>query len=190
MRTPSRLRSIALVASALYVAALALIAFWPTPVDRPVEVPIRRAVDWSRSHGAEAVTYPLIESLGNVALFVPVGFLLVLILGASRWWLSLMIGVALSSAIELTQHVFLSGRFSTVDDVLANSIGTAVGTVLGVLLLLGIRLVKRGAVAEDKLGAGPGQLPRASTRSTNRTTPSTAGASSATDRSYTAAGRR
>ena len=155
MRTSPRLRRIAALAAVAYAGALALIAFWPTPVDKPIERPIRRAVDWSQTHGAEVVTYPFIESMANVALFIPVGFLLVLILGARRWWLSLLLGAALSTAIELGQHYFLSARFSTIHDVYANTTGTIVGILAGLLLLGSVRLVAlrrhRTAVANISL---------------------------------------
>ncbi|GGE99360.1 VanZ family protein [Mycetocola zhadangensis] len=141
MRTPPRLRRIAALAAVAYAIALALIAFWPTPVDQPIERPIHRAVDWSQSHGAEVVTYPFIESMANVALFIPVGFLLVLILGAGRWWLSVLAGAALSAAIELGQLYFLDARFATMNDVFANTAGTLAGAALGLTLLGVVRLV-------------------------------------------------
>jgi VanZ family protein len=163
MRTPPRLRGIAALLAAGYALVLTLIAFWPTPVDKPIERPIRKAVDWSQSHGAEVVTYPFIESMANVALFVPVGFLLVLILGARRWWLSILAGAALSTAIELGQHYFLSARFATINDVLANTAGTIAGTALGLIVLAVLRLVDyrrhRAAVAAISL-----RVPRESKR--------------------------
>jgi hypothetical protein len=139
MRTPPRLRAFAVLIAFAYAAALALIAFWPTPVDKPIEGPIRHAIAWFQAHGAGFVTYPLVESMANVALFVPVGLLLVFILGARRWWLAVGIGAALSIAIELGQHFFLSARFSTINDVFANTAGTITGTAIGLLVLAALR---------------------------------------------------
>ncbi|MCP2032170.1 VanZ family protein [Okibacterium sp. HSC-33S16] len=140
MRTPPRLRGIAALLAFAYAMLLALIAFWPTPVDRPIEGTIRRVVERFQAHNLEFVTYSFIESMANVALFLPAGFLLVLILGARRWWLSIVIGVAISTAIELGQHYFLSARFATMNDVLANTAGAIAGTALGLLLLAALQL--------------------------------------------------
>lgn len=163
MRTPPRLRGIATLAAAAYAIALALIAFWPTPVDRPIQHLLRRAIDWAQRHGADAVTYPLVESIANVALFVPVGLLLVFILGTRRWWLTVLAGATLSAAIELGQHFFLSARFSTIHDVYANAAGTVAGTVLGLLLVAALRLTEakkhRKAIANISM-----RVPRESTR--------------------------
>jgi VanZ family protein len=140
MRTPPRLRGIAALLAFAYAMLLALIAFWPTPVDRPVEGTIRQVVEWFQAHDLQFLTYSFIEPLANVALFVPVGLLLVLLLGASRWWVSIFVGAGMSIVIELGQYYFLSARFATVNDVLANTAGTIAGTALGLIVLAVVRL--------------------------------------------------
>jgi len=58
---------------------------------------------------------------------LPAGFLVALLLPARRWWLALLICPAISIGIELTQAIFLSARFATVNDVIANSLGAVLG---------------------------------------------------------------
>jgi glycopeptide antibiotics resistance protein len=130
------LRRAALWVSLAYLIALTLIAFWPTPVDRDAHGSISSVVVWLHAHGVPTwLNYAVIEFSANIALFVPVGLLVVMLVGAHRWWLGPLIGAVVSSAIELGQLVFLPERFATVNDVVANTLGAVLGTVLTVGLL-------------------------------------------------------
>ncbi|MCR2812202.1 VanZ family protein [Microbacterium sp. zg.Y1090] len=73
------------------------------------------------------LTYPVLEFTANVALFTPVGALWVLWTGPRRWWLATGVGLALSAAIELTQAIALPARYPDVRDLIANTLGAAVG---------------------------------------------------------------
>jgi glycopeptide antibiotics resistance protein len=65
---------------------------------------------------------------GNVALFLPFGFLLPLLArGMDRWWRTAGAGFALSAAIELSQVAFPGVRRPDVNDVLMNTLGAALG---------------------------------------------------------------
>lgn len=79
---------------------------------------------------------------GNIALFAPVGWLIVLVLKRWRVLLATVIGVALSAAIEVTQRFV--GRVSDIDDVILNSTGAFLGACVGLLLLA---LTHRGGEA-------------------------------------------
>ncbi|WP_104193265.1 VanZ family protein [Cryobacterium sp. Y82] len=132
----SLLRGGALWIVLAYFVALALIAFWPTPVDRNVHGAIGAFVTWLHAHGMpNRVDYGTIEFTANIALFIPVGLLLVVLAGARRWWLGPVIGALISAMIELGQLVFLPERFATVNDVVANSLGAVIGTVLALIVL-------------------------------------------------------
>jgi glycopeptide antibiotics resistance protein len=90
--------------------------------------------------------YDTIEFTANIALFIPVGLLVVVLAGARRWWLGPVIGALVSAMIELGQLVFLPERFGTVSDILANSLGAVFGTVLALIVLrltLGPRPARR-----------------------------------------------
>jgi glycopeptide antibiotics resistance protein len=74
-----------------------------------------------------------------VALFVPLGFLLPLLAPRlDRLWRTVAAGFLLSTAVELSQLAFPGIRRPDVNDVLANTLGTAVG-------FLAYRLLRRRA---------------------------------------------
>lgn len=58
----------------------------------------------------------------NIVLFIPLGFLV----GGKR---AIIIGLLLTIGIEITQYVFKLG-YCEVDDVINNTIGVVVGTLL------------------------------------------------------------
>lgn len=61
----------------------------------------------------------------NVALFVPLGIFLPILFGKLKWWQVIIIGFALTCVIEIIQPVF--GRTGDIDDIITNTIGTAIG---------------------------------------------------------------
>jgi hypothetical protein len=136
----ARSRSVARAAAgwfaAVYLVVLALIAYWPTPVDRGARGTIADTLAWLHAHGVPGwLDYRLIEFSANVALFVPVGLFTVMLLGRSRWWLAVLAGLTVSTVIELGQLVLLPHRFATVVDVAANTVGATLGAALSVALL-------------------------------------------------------
>ena len=73
----------------------------------------------------------LLENLLNIALLLPVGVLLPLTLRRPlRWWQGLLVGVLISSLIELSQLLWRRGLFE-LDDILHNSLGCLLGCALG-----------------------------------------------------------
>ncbi|MCK6068090.1 MULTISPECIES: VanZ family protein [Microbacterium] len=122
-----RLHALLLALLAAYVVTLALIAFWPTHVDRdagPLLDAIERIFPWA--------TYRRVEFAANVALFAPFGLLATLLLRSPV--LALSVGIAASFAIEFVQEVALPGRTASALDLLANALGTAAG--IGIALLI------------------------------------------------------
>lgn len=83
-----------------------------------------------------------IEFLANIGLFVPVGVFMLLLFGARLWWLAVAAGIALTSAIEVTQRS-IPGRVSDPRDVVANSAGAVIGVVLALVLTLPATLRRR-----------------------------------------------
>ena len=105
----------------------------PEPVDRGAQPTIARLLSALHRRGIPSwFDYSTIEFVANIALFVPLGFLLVMLLPMQRWWLALIVGPALSIGIELTQLTTFADRFASVGDVIANSSGVIVGAGLGV----------------------------------------------------------
>lgn len=108
------------IALAVYLLAGASITLGPKP-GRLFASGIR-AFDGALSPQA-------IEALANVALFVPIGFLLCLSFPAVPRWLMWGLCVAASAAVELYQYV-LPGRDATFRDLVTNGLGAALGVGL------------------------------------------------------------
>jgi VanZ family protein len=92
---------------------------------------------------ATAQTIRWVEPGLNVALFVPLAFLLCAAaprLPRPAVWLFCVVGTA---AVELTQYLFLPGRTGSLRDVLTNSTGALIGVVLH-RLVAGRRGTARG----------------------------------------------
>lgn len=129
-------RRFAVAIAAAYGVAVLLIGFWRTPVDASSRTWLDAAIDHAHRLGAPTwFGYEVVESLANVAFFVPLGLLVVLFAGARWWWAGALAGLVLSAAIETGQALFLPARYATLDDVLANTIGATVGALLGVVVL-------------------------------------------------------
>lgn len=70
---------------------------------------------------------PLLNLVGNVGLFVPVGFLLVIALWPRHpIRVAALTGFLISLTIEVAQFVFARG-YSDIDDVIFNTLGAALG---------------------------------------------------------------
>jgi glycopeptide antibiotics resistance protein len=67
-----------------------------------------------------------INLVGNVALLVPIGFLLPFLYRSMTWKMSVLIGVAVGLAIEVTQTALKVGIFD-IDDVILNALGVVIG---------------------------------------------------------------
>ncbi len=63
--------------------------------------------------------------LGNIIMFVPIGFFPALLWRRWRWWKSLLAGFCSSVSIEFIQ--FFIGRSTDVDDVILNTAGALAG---------------------------------------------------------------
>jgi glycopeptide antibiotics resistance protein len=118
----------------LYLAALALIAFWPVPVDRGMH-------DWIKfiMSIAPALHYTQIEFLSNVVLFAHFGLLLGMILRAR--YLVLPLAIITTTTIEFVQWLCLPQRTPSVWDLWANASGACLGIVVAELVK---RVPKKG----------------------------------------------
>ena len=137
MRPPkSNLRlGVALVLLVAYSIVVVFAVFWPTPIDRDYQASIVRVLEVLHRHGLpDWFGYKKLEFVANIGMFVPLGFLLALVLPARAWWASILILPAASATIELLQGAILSERFASPWDVSANTIGALAGAMIAVIL--------------------------------------------------------
>ncbi|MFF2344759.1 VanZ family protein [Pseudarthrobacter sp. NPDC058119] len=119
---------------AAMVVPLALIAFWPTPVDQPVAGQLSAVLQFLHRHGVPSLfNYKFVEASANVALFIPVGFVAALAFPAKQWWQIGAFGLLISGCIELGQLLFLHDRFASPSDIVTNTSGAVIGALLATL---------------------------------------------------------
>ena len=110
---------------------LALIAFWPTPVDRPVQGILADTLSFLHRHGIPGwFNYQFVEAAANVMLFIPFGFVSAFSFPEKRWWQIGALGLIVSGCIELGQLFFLHDRFASPMDIVTNMSGTLIGALL------------------------------------------------------------
>jgi glycopeptide antibiotics resistance protein len=147
-------------ATALYLGLVAWITLSPEPYDRRIDGFLFRALQALHQRGGPSwITYSAVEGAANVAMFLPVGMFLVLLLGRSRWWLAVALGVGLSALIE-TAQVFLPTRVSDVRDLVHNGLGALLGVVLVLILTARSENARRRALRRRPQSAptGPQRL--------------------------------
>ena len=72
------------------------------------------------------------ELLVNILLFVPIGFLIYVVLKKYRVLMTLVLGVAFSFVIEILQFILQKG-VADIDDIICNSMGLLIGMVTCVI---------------------------------------------------------
>ena len=121
-----------------FVAKITVFTRIPTPYP---QYAIR--LFWSYRAIANGATSIIAEVFWNVVLFIPIGILLMLILNCRYDWLvSAVIGLLISSCIELIQLVFHLGLFEF-DDIVHNTLGAAIGVGLYLLVCLLVKKFRR-----------------------------------------------
>jgi len=133
----NRTRRLAGIALALYGAVAAVIVFTPVSYAQLVQA-IARSI--SRATGWDFYGSGWIEFVANIALFVPLGLLLALVL--RRAWLGALVAVIISITVELAQSI-IPNREPAVRDVISNAIGAAIGAFLAWLIVLRRRRTSR-----------------------------------------------
>ena len=74
----------------------------------------------------------LLNFFGNLAIFVPIGLFPALLFRNATWKRSAMIGLGMSSFIEITQYLIM--RNTSVDDVILNTAGAMCGYLIYLLI--------------------------------------------------------
>ena len=123
-------RAILSIALAVYLAFVGVVTLDPTPPDTVTNPWVLRLLE------LVPIGYENLEFMANIGMFVPIGVLVMLLSGHA--WLAIAVGIALTCGIEFTQQ-FLPERFTDVRDLLANTLGAA----LGALAVAGVARVGR-----------------------------------------------
>jgi glycopeptide antibiotics resistance protein len=136
-----------LIASAI----VAKITFSAGPPDPDGQLALQEFLLRAYQHGLPTwITFAAIEFAANILMFIPIGFFGALCLPRFRW-LIIPVAIAASTAIELIQSTRLPERVGTPRDVVANTLGAAIGMVTAYLL---VALVQRMARTRAIAGAG------------------------------------
>ncbi|GIG38789.1 VanZ family protein [Cellulomonas phragmiteti] len=140
-----------------YLAAVAVVTLRPAPQDDEALGVARTVIAWLVERGVP-VTFEGVEAVSNVVMFVPFGVLVGLLL-ARPWWVVVLLGAATSGLIETVQQ-WLPTRYPTLQDLMLNTLGAAVG--VGVLALVS-RAWRQTAEAQPVDGREVPPTPRRAT---------------------------
>lgn len=143
MVTDRRARRVIVCAAAVYLLGVARMTLWPDFASPDQLDALRSLVAWLTGHGVP-VTYDGVEVAANVVMFVPFGVLGGVLVGRRHRGAVLAVGCATSAAIETSQLLFLATRVATVQDVVLNTAGTAVG-LLGLAVVVAARRTRPDA---------------------------------------------
>lgn len=117
-----------------YLGFVGWLTLTPQPLDAGDQDLIYRALAALQRRGyLETLDYSRLELVANVFLFIPIGAFLLLLLGSRWWWIALAGCVAMTVGIESAQQA-IPGRVPDDRDLIANSLGGAIGVVTMLVL--------------------------------------------------------
>ncbi|WP_307051378.1 VanZ family protein [Arthrobacter oryzae] len=109
---------------------LALVAFWPSPVDKPVQGELEGFLFLIHAVGIPHwINYSVVEAAANIVLCVPLGAVASLAFPSKRFWQLGALGLAVSGCMELGQQLFLYERFASPLDLVTNTAGCVIGAL-------------------------------------------------------------
>lgn len=134
MARPSKSHARATIAVSLlllYIVIVLMATMSPTPLDQGYEASIDRLLGVLHRNGVpQWFGYSKLEFLANILMFVPLGVLVGLALPQRAAWSGVILLPLFSVGIEMTQSTFLSERFASLTDVIANSSGGWIGLIV------------------------------------------------------------
>ena len=137
------LRGLGIAGLALIIPAVLVVTLWPTHFLLRAKPRVTRGIEWLHARDLfDWLTWTRLEVLANVGMFVPVALLVTFVLGARRWWATVIACAALSVSVELVQAL-MPGRVAAVLDVIANSLGALLGALLAVAIEAIVRRRRR-----------------------------------------------
>lgn len=95
-------------------------------------IPFRMFGDYLRDIRSGGFLFTFINFLGNLAVFVPLGFFPALLWSGASWKRSFLVGFGTSFFVECGQYLIM--RFTDIDDIILNTLGAMCGYWLFLLL--------------------------------------------------------
>jgi glycopeptide antibiotics resistance protein len=127
-----------------YLVALAILTLTPSASGKRIFSLLGRLVAGLQGYERmDWISYGTAEFVANILVFLPLGVLLVLLVGRRRWFAVVVAGLLASCWIELAQSIWLGDRAGDPRDIASN----AIGTVLGVAAAL---IATRSAAHRDR----------------------------------------
>jgi len=131
-----------------YSGVILSITLSPTQLDVNYQNAVLRLLEVLHRNGVpQWFGYGEVEFLANVAMFVPFGFLVAILLPQRLSILTVLVGPGFSAFIENFQREFLSERVASVYDVYANSAGAIIGLALAATLRVVVHARDRKVIA-------------------------------------------
>ena len=87
---------------------------------------------YKASYGLGDLMYIIINFIGNMAVFIPIGLFPALLFREAKWYRSVLIGCVFSVFIEIAQYFVM--RQTDIDDVILNTLGALWGYWLYLLI--------------------------------------------------------
>lgn len=109
---------------------------WGMPLSgdrvKPNLIPFKMFRIYQVYYGWGDFLYIIINFLGNMLVFLPLGFFPALLFRKASWWRSTLVGGGISLFVECGQYFLM--RQSDIDDVILNTIGALMGYWVYLLL--------------------------------------------------------
>ena len=101
-------------------------------------IPFRTIIEYAKvlCQGTDKFRIIVICFIGNVVVFMPLGFLPALLFEKVTWKTSLIIGGGASLLVEIMQYFV--GRSSDIDDIILNTLGALCGYMLFIVLKISL----------------------------------------------------
>ncbi|MEN0022768.1 MAG: VanZ family protein [Microbacterium sp.] len=125
-------RGIAILLGIPFLVGLGLLTLTPARVEESMPNLLDLVLSTAHRVGWDWLDFTRLEILANVLVFVPVGVFAFLLVPRRVWPVAVVLGPAISVAIEVAQRLALPHRAATVSDVAANSGGALIGVFLAI----------------------------------------------------------
>ena len=129
-------RGIAILLGIPFLVGLGLLTLTPARVEESMPNLLDLVLSTAHRVGWDWLDFTRLEILANVLVFVPVGVFAFLLVPRRVWPVAVVLGPAISVAIEVAQRLALPHRAATVSDVAANSGGALIGVFLAIACTL------------------------------------------------------